>query len=189
MLKMDIETQIGNVIRQMRQDKQMTLAELGETTGLSAGHLSQIERGQADPSLHALRGIADALGIPFTKLFLVDDGAAQDKDKFIRRKSDRTSGRYPGTQVKFEAITVPSSSIEFFWVTAPPGTGVEPHTRKTPGEECALVLSGKMQVFMDDSQVMLEPGDAVFIQAYTVLHSWKNAGDKDLVALWAATKP
>ena len=189
MINNDIETRIGHIIRQLRQERQMTLAELGDLAHLSPGHLSQIERGQADPSLNALRGIADALGIPFTKLFIAGDSTTQDQDEFVRRKSDRTSGRYPGTQVKFEAIGVPSSSVELFWVSAPPGAGVEPHRRKSPGEECAVVLSGKMLVFLDDSQVLLECGDAVFIQAYTVLHGWKNAGNDELVALWVATKP
>ena len=185
----DIEARIGNIIRQLRQERQMTLAELGDLAHLSTGHLSQIERGQADPSLNALRGIADALGIPFTKLFIAGESTSQDQDEFVRRKSDRLSGRYPGTQVKFEAIGVPSSSVEFFWVTAPPGTGVEPHRRKSLGEECAVVLSGTMQVCLDNSQVLLKSGDAVFIQAYTVLHSWKNVGKVELVALWVATKP
>jgi transcriptional regulator with XRE-family HTH domain len=183
----DIETQIGQAIRQLRQERQLTLTELGDLTHLSPGHLSQIERGQADPSLNALRAIAAALGIPLTKLLLAGEDATIDQDEFVCRKSDRTSGRYPGTKVKFQLIEIPSSSVQLLWVTAPPGAGVEPHKRKSPGEECALVLSGKMQVFLDNAQVLLESGDAVFIQAYTVLHGWKNAGDEELVAVWVAT--
>ena len=183
----DIETQIGQAIRQLRQERQMTLTELGTLTHLSPGHLSQIERGQADPSLNALRVIAAALDIPLTKLILAGESASTNQDDFVRRKADRTSGRYPSTRVKFQLIEVPSSSVQLLWVTAPPGAGIEAHRRKSPGEECALVLSGKMQVFLDDAQVLLEPGDAVFIHAYTVLHGWKNAGDEDLVAVWVAT--
>lgn len=182
-----MEARIGKIIRQLRQEHQLTLAEMGDLAHLSPGHLSQIERGQADPSLQALRAIANALDVPFTQLFLAGEDEIQSKDEFVHRKANRLVGRYPGTHAQFEEIGVPSSSIKFFWVTAPPDAGVEPHRRKTPGEECALLLSGKMQVFLDDSQVMLEPGDAVFIQAYTVLHGWKNAGDDELVALWVAT--
>ena len=165
----------------------MTLTNLGELVSLSAGHLSQIERGLADPSFSALRGIATAFGIPLTKLLLAGNGADRTQEDYVRRKADRTNGRFPGTRVKFQIIGVPKSSVQFLWVTAPPGAEIEPHKRNTPGEECALVLAGKMQVVLDKTEFVMQAGDAVFIQAYTVFHSWKNIGDEELVAVWVTT--
>jgi len=181
------EIQIGLAIRQLRMERQMTLTELGERTNLSAGHLSQIERGIADPSFSALRGIAAAFDIPLTKLLLAGNGADRTQEEFIRRKEDRTYGKYPGTKIKFQLIEVPKSTVQFLWITAPPGAGIEPHKRNAPGEECALVLSGKMQVCLDDAEFILQAGDAVFIQAYTVMHGWKNIGDEELVAIWVTS--
>jgi len=187
MINQDLETQIGQAIRQFRQERQLTLAELGERAKLSTGHLSQIERGLADPSLSALRAIATALGVELTKLLLAGNGITHNQEQVIRRKADRMHGRYPGTKVKFQLIEVPKSGVQLLWVTAPQGAGVEPHKRNDPGEECAIVLAGKMQLSLDDSEFLLESGDAVFIQAYTVLHSWKNVGDEELVVLWVTT--
>lgn len=184
---LNLEAQIGQAIREFRQERQLTLTKLGELANLSPSHLSQIERGLADPSLGALRAIASALGVELTKLLLAGNHSLHNHEDFIRRKSDRTHGRYPGTRVKFQLIEVPKNSVQLLWVTAPLGAGVEPHKRDKPGEECAIVLSGKMQVCLDDSEFILEPGDAVFIQAYTMLHSWKNVGDEELVTLWVTT--
>lgn len=71
--EMWMEAQIGKAIHQYRKERQMTLEKLGELANLSAGHLSQIERGLAAPSLNALRGIADAFGIPLSHLLLTQD--------------------------------------------------------------------------------------------------------------------
>ena len=50
---------VGQRIRQIRKSKQLTLQDIAEKTGFSAGFLSQVERGTTDPSLSALRKISD----------------------------------------------------------------------------------------------------------------------------------
>ena len=42
---------LGNYIRSLRKEKNLTLAALSAATNLSPGYLSQVERGIADPSL------------------------------------------------------------------------------------------------------------------------------------------
>ena len=54
---------VGQRIRQIRKSKQLTLQDIAEKTGFSAGFLSQVERGTTDPSLSALRKISDALEV------------------------------------------------------------------------------------------------------------------------------
>ena len=62
---------LGNYIRSLRKEKNLTLAALSAATNLSPGYLSQVERGIADPSLSSLRRIASALDIP--AMLLLDD--------------------------------------------------------------------------------------------------------------------
>ncbi len=184
-----MEIRIGHAIRRLRKERQMTLEQLGELAKLSPGHLSQIERGLAEPSLHALRGIAEAFGIPLSHLLLTEESASIDQDEYIRRQSERQVGVFADTKVSFEMIEVPKSALQLLWVKAPPGACMEPHRRKNAGEECALVISGRMRLFLDKNQTVLEPGDTVFIPAFSVLHGWENAGDQDLIILWVVTPP
>ena len=55
---------LGQRIRQLRQNKGMTLNDVADRTQFTAGYISQIERDLIDPSLSALRKIAKALGVP-----------------------------------------------------------------------------------------------------------------------------
>src|SRR5271154_1009455 len=54
---------IGYKIRDLRRAKKLTLAQIAAATGLSIGHLSQVERGISAPSVRHLQQIAAALGV------------------------------------------------------------------------------------------------------------------------------
>lgn len=54
---------------QARQDKNITLIELAELTGLSKSTLNNIENGKTSPTLYELELIAKALNTTITKLF------------------------------------------------------------------------------------------------------------------------
>lgn len=53
---------LGDKVRALCRERGMTLKEMAASTGLSYTYLSEIERGNAVPSLSALRKLADAFG-------------------------------------------------------------------------------------------------------------------------------
>lgn len=64
----DLQEIIGKVIRQERQQRQMTIKELGEKAGLSEIYVGEIERGQKYPSAKVLESIARALDLDLADL-------------------------------------------------------------------------------------------------------------------------
>jgi transcriptional regulator with XRE-family HTH domain len=59
----NIKKSLGKKIRTLRRLKGFSQEELGEKAKLSYKFLGEIERGEANPSLQSLMGIADALGV------------------------------------------------------------------------------------------------------------------------------
>src|SRR5579859_6107160 len=59
----DLQEIIGRVIRQQRQDRHLTIKDLGEKAGLSEIYVGEIERGQKYPSAEVLESLADALDL------------------------------------------------------------------------------------------------------------------------------
>ncbi|MHB0886212.1 MAG: helix-turn-helix domain-containing protein [Bacillota bacterium] len=55
---------LGDKLRLQREEHQLTLNELALRAGISASHLSDIERGQSDPSVDTLRNLARVLELP-----------------------------------------------------------------------------------------------------------------------------
>lgn len=54
---------IGPAIRKLRHEQDLTLDDLADQAGISASHLSRLERGQTLPSFTVLAGIAHVLGV------------------------------------------------------------------------------------------------------------------------------
>lgn len=54
---------IGPYIRELRMERALTLDELANRIGISASHLSRIERGLTSPSFRTVAGLARELGV------------------------------------------------------------------------------------------------------------------------------
>jgi DNA-binding NtrC family response regulator len=60
---------IGDTIRSMRKERELTLKQMSRRTGLSISLLSQIERAESSPSISSLYKIAMALDSKIQELF------------------------------------------------------------------------------------------------------------------------
>lgn len=64
----DIRLILGLKLRRARQAKGLSLAELGQRTGLSVSYLNEIEKGRKYPKAEKLAALAGALGTTFDQL-------------------------------------------------------------------------------------------------------------------------
>lgn len=62
------DLQIGPTIRNLRTERQMTLDQLAAKAGISASHLSRLERGQAEPSFTVAAALAREIGVSLSDL-------------------------------------------------------------------------------------------------------------------------
>ncbi|CCW08689.1 helix-turn-helix domain-containing protein [Bacillus sp. GeD10] len=74
---------IGMHIKELRQKKQLTLSKLSEISSISQPYLSQIEKGQRNPSFDIIRKLSEAFEVDFTELAwragLYTDAEMQDR--------------------------------------------------------------------------------------------------------------
>ena len=68
-LSLQLHKIIGDTIRTMRKEKELTLKQMSRRTGLSISLLSQIERAESSPSISSLYKIAIALDSKIQDLF------------------------------------------------------------------------------------------------------------------------
>ena len=59
---------IGKRVRELRNENELSLRELGKRAGVTASFLSQVENDQVSPSLNSLQSIATALNVPMFSL-------------------------------------------------------------------------------------------------------------------------
>jgi quercetin dioxygenase-like cupin family protein len=186
-----VESLVGERIRQLRNDKGLTLRELADLTGRSIGFLSQVERGLSSISLTALRDIAASLGRPMTE-FLDVAGDDLDSDSrgpvwtLTRAEEGSSEVLFSGTR-RYQLLSAraPGLVLEPLLVHIAPGGIVEdidPHA----GEEFAYVLKGQLLFVIDGQEHRLGPGDSIHLRA-NVAHRIHNDGDEPTVVVSVLT--
>ena len=66
---MNVNKQLGLRIRYLREQKKMTLEDLSFESNVNKNYLSDLERGNRNPTVKILSKIAYALGISLENLF------------------------------------------------------------------------------------------------------------------------
>ena len=64
----DANRVFANNCRRLREEAGMTQEALGEAAGLSGAYVSEIERGNANPTLLTIQKLAKGLNVPFAVL-------------------------------------------------------------------------------------------------------------------------
>lgn len=74
---------LGNMLKKIRKDKQITKISVARGTGINIGHLTHIEKGERTPSHKALKSISNFLDIPFSFISsLYDKNITNDLKKY-----------------------------------------------------------------------------------------------------------
>ncbi len=180
----DVDQEVGVGLRRLRRERRLSLEELAARTNLSIGFLSQIERGLSSPTLRALAGVADALGVGLADLF-PDSDVATGKAATIVRAAGRSELQLWRSGIRKQLLTPHSdaSRLNLFLVEMEPGasTGDELYTHR--GEEAGLVMTGVMQLSVENEHWTLQEGDSFrFLSSRP--HRFANARDGVTRVLW-----
>jgi len=63
-----VRQEIGDVLRDLRQQKGYTLRQVASRASVALGYLSEVERGQKEASSEILSSVASALGVPISQI-------------------------------------------------------------------------------------------------------------------------
>jgi len=180
--------QIGPRIHALRKSKNLSLVKLGEHTGMSAGLLSKIERGRLIPTLPTLLRIAMVFGVGLDNFFSKEDPrptAAVVRRKDRLRLPNRTDGGEP--TYFFESLDFPVTDrkMDAYFATFKPGA--QPTERHThPGAEVIYVVSGALDVTIEDEDKTLHQGDSIYFDSSNP-HSYRQSGKQTCCAVVVVT--
>jgi transcriptional regulator with XRE-family HTH domain len=160
-------TMVGMGILTARRREGLTLAELGQRTGLDKGYLSRVERGQKSPSIAALLKIAEALGVQVGHL--LGERTTADAVRVVRQSEQiRIHGDAAGSIVNVILPATEQRRINAFIVEVgsnPQEKGVD-HT----GDEFIHVLRGTVLIRLRDRAIELTAGDSVCFDGHLRHH-------------------
>lgn len=163
---------VGTRLRQLREERNMSMRSLATASGLSANALSMIERGKTSPSVSTLYKLADAMGVPITTFF----GEQTAKQQVIFLRSQERP-RVSFSRGVWEGLGGEqfSGRVEPFMLTLENGASSGPHLMAHSGHEFVFCLRGQLEYTVEKEVFRLEPGDSLLFAAQ-LNHRWRNPG-------------
>jgi len=182
-------TDFGARVRTLRRERNLTTERLAELAHVSAGLISQIERGHGNPSFATLVQLAHGLQLPVGQLLQPDETTNVVVRKSQRRRLD-SHGLAAGDGGVYELLTPDlNGALEANWVVTPPGYDTSAAPYQHNGEEFGIVLSGTKDVYLGGVRHRLQAGDSIRY-ASTIPHWYVNPSEtEECTAIWVSTPP
>jgi transcriptional regulator with XRE-family HTH domain len=180
---------LGSKLRGLRTSRELTIAQLAERAGVSSGLISQIERGNSNPSIKTLQRLRAALGVNLWE-FLDDrsgspsgSASAPEASNFVCRKADRQR-IVVGTSRLVKELLSPRNdrNLRFMIISLPPGSESE-DVIMGQGEKGGLVLQGQVRLTVGAEDSDLGEGDS-FQFPSSILHKLSNPHEEPAEVIW-----
>jgi XRE family transcriptional regulator, regulator of sulfur utilization len=156
---------IGPRIRALRESMGLSLRDLAERCEVSAPMLSQVERGEASPTLAVASRIASGLELTLSQLLRLDE----DRHLVIVRRGRGRRRRRRGHTVEELTPPLPGQRADVSLHVLEPGaaTGApdDPPIHEPGSRETLHVQSGQVVLFVDGTAHRLSEGDSATFDA------------------------
>jgi transcriptional regulator with XRE-family HTH domain len=163
----------GARVRDLRQGRRWSLEALSQASGVSRSMLSEIERGEASPTLVLALAIARALG---TRLGDLVDGGHESELQVVRHNDPAYDYRTEGDcQIRTLSPLDADRTIEYYRLDFDRGGELRSQPHFTGTREIVYVDVGRVRVESGGDEVLLTAGDSVTFAA-DVPHAIVNVG-------------
>lgn len=178
---------IGEDIRALRRSRDLTLQSLSSAIGRSVGWLSQIERGQATPSVRDLGLLAEQFGISIS-FFFRSSGRDEGEKGLIQRQADRVPIGSMESGLAEELLSPRlGGGFEMIRSVFAPGASSEGPVSARGAEHGGVLLEGTLILAIGEREFRLAPGDS--FQFAGQPYAWRNDGGVPAVAVWVISPP
>lgn len=167
---MNLNLIIANNLKRLRTGRGLSLGQLSGLCGVSKVMLSQIEKGESNPTVNTILKIANGLKVPYTVLideprqesYVISKAAAAEQ--FTEDGSYRLY-RYCGTTA--------NRNFELFLAEIDPDTDYTSVGHPEKAEEYILVTEGELVLKALDNTYVLKPWDSFHFPS-TRPHVYRN---------------
>lgn len=183
MANTDREVKVGEKIKELREDKAISLEDMSKQTGISTALLSQIENHMISPPLGTLIKIARALEVDTGAFFRSEQEGMpfslvrHNERKRVSRVASNEGVNY-GYEYESLGYDLSGRRMEPFFITLKPSAFEDKGLSAHEGEEFIFVLEGKMDLVLGEHTDVLEAGDSIYYRS-TMPHRVGAHGDKE----------
>jgi transcriptional regulator with XRE-family HTH domain len=180
-----MDTEIGTRLKRLREQRGLSQRALARQAGVANATISQIESGKLNPTVSMLKKVLDGVPVKLSEFFADGD---ERPDRVIFRAGELTEITEGGVSYRQVGANLAGRQIQFLRERYAPGTDTGRHALVHDGEECGMIISGRLQVVVDGRSSVLHPGDAYYFSSRRP-HQFRNPGPEPCEVISACTPP
>jgi transcriptional regulator with XRE-family HTH domain len=164
---------ISQNLKNIREEKRISLDKLAELTGVSKSMLGQIERGESSPTIATIWKIANGLKISFTALLT----APQADIRLVRRADLQPLVEDNGKYLLYPYFPIEEGRrFEVYGVEIEQGGYLSAEAHPAGTQEFLTVFAGELTVRVNNQEFALLAGDSLRFKADSP-HVYHNSGE------------
>ncbi len=173
------------MIGRERIGRGLSIEQLAKRAGVSAGLLSQLERGIGNPSLDTLANLAHALSVPISTFF---EGPVDGDANAVIHPDSRKRLVLSDHGLTYQLLVPDAAgSLAMLYIELPAGFSNAHTPFAHPGEEAVYVLRGHITLHTGGRSYDMSSGDS--IRFAPGLPHWYVTQDEQVVVITAMTPP
>lgn len=172
---------IGKRVRALRLSRGLGLRELARRVEITASMLSQIERGNANPSVGTLFRLAEALETTTDSFF--EGGRDSAVPGPVVRRDGRAQIALSGGIIWERLTPTDEQGFEFMETVYGPGAASSAEMLRHSGRDYGVVLEGILDVTVGFTTHRLRSGDSIAFDA-SIPHKLFNPGPDPARTIW-----
>lgn len=177
--------ELGARLRRLRKERDLSLAEVADGTGISASFLSMVEKGQSDITVSRLMRLVHWFGVSVADLVQEPDHSRVR----VVRADQRRSVRLADERISIQMLAPDGKHAMMPVINVYEAGGGMADAARHEGEEFVHVLEGAVELRVgNDEPIVLRAGDSAYYRA-DVPHAFRNAGPGDARFLGITTPP
>ncbi|OLP55137.1 aldehyde dehydrogenase [Rhizobium rhizosphaerae] len=176
---------IGSRLRHLRLRHNLSQRALAKRAGVTNSTISLIESNASNPSVGALKRILDGIPIGLAEFFAFEPEPSKKAFFAAAELTEIGKGLISFRQVGDDLF---GRSLQILKECYQPGADTGRVLLTHEGEEGGVVLSGRLEVTVDDERRILGPGDAYYFESRRP-HRFRCIGPVPCEVISACTPP
>lgn len=167
---MELGKIIGINLKELRRERNLTLGQLSKLSEVSKAMLSDIEKGNGNPTVNTIWKIANGLNVPFTRLM-----ERIEKEAAVVRKSEPTvqTGETEHYRIYCYFTSTPVRNFEFFYVELDGNWANATIGHSEKAQEYIYIIQGELVLHTELGDHTLAAGDALVFDS-SIDHTYIN---------------
>ena len=175
----DLGRIIAMNLKQLRTERSLTLGQLAKESGVSKAILSDMEKGESNPTINTIIKVSKGLNVPYSRLM---EGVEPESTLVRQQETVMQANENHHYRIFCYFTTSPKRNFELFRVELDPNSSNVSIAHPPKSQEYLYVLEGELTLETETASYTLHPGDSLGF-ASSVPHTYHNRQPEQAVFL------